>query len=132
MSIQITRTSATGALTWQLLPAGVFRPLRLAGGGGGGRTKQMVEDKTDERRGIRKLDETILKHPLNFRNEVMSGQGKSKVKIRAFRIWATLREKFTLFWGVIESCLKRLPITPPSYSLSLSPKTLHHTLYYSP
>ena len=37
----------------------------------------------------------------------------------SFMARAALREKITLFWGVIESCLKRVPITPLA--------TLHHS-----
>ena len=56
--------------------AGVFRHPRLAGGGGGGVKRPHVitrERMAAERRPMRRskaLDETILKHPLNFPNEV--------------------------------------------------------------
>ena len=71
--------------------AGVLRHPRLAGGGGGGVKRPHVitrERMAAERRTMRRLkalDETILKHPLNFPNEVTC-QVKVRCQNRGFQV----------------------------------------------
>ena len=73
---------------------GVFRHPRLAEGGGGVKRPHVItrERMAAERRPMRRskaLDETILKHPLNFPNEVTCQvKVRSKVKIGAFSLRA--------------------------------------------
>ena len=83
--------------------AGVFRHLRLAGGGGGGVKRPHVitrERMAAERRATRRskaLDETILKHPLNFPNKVTCQvKVRSKFKIGAFRLRAVKTSKLSI------------------------------------
>ena len=82
---------------------GVFRHPRLAGGGGGALNSTHVitrERMAAERRATRRskaLDETILKHPLNFPNKVTCQvKVRSKVKIRAFRLRAVETSKLSV------------------------------------
>ena len=86
---------------WQLL--GVFRHPRLAGGGGGGVKRPHViirERMAAEIRATRRskaLDETILKHPPNFTNEVTCQvKVRSNVKIGAFRLRAVETTKLSV------------------------------------
>ena len=83
--------------------AGVFRHRRLAEGGGGGVKRPRVitrERMAAERRATRRskaLDETILKHSLNFLNEdTCQVKVRSKVKIGAFRLRAVETSKLSV------------------------------------
>ena len=78
--------------------AGVLRHPRLVGGGGVKRPHVITRERmAAERRTMRRLkalDETILKHPLNFPNEVTCQvKVRSKVKIGAFRLRAVETSK---------------------------------------
>ena len=71
--------------------AGVFRHPRLAGGGGVKRphviTRERMVAEIRTTRRSKALDETILKHPLNFPNDVTCQvKVRSNVKIGAFRL----------------------------------------------
>ena len=90
-------------LTRHLL--GYFATRDLLGGGGGGVKRPHVitrERMAAERRTMRRskaLDETILKHPLNFPNEVTCQvKVRSKVKIGAFRLRAVETPNYQ-FWA---------------------------------
>ena len=81
--------------------AGVFRHPRLAGGGGFKRPHVITRERmAAERRATRRskaLDETILKHSLNFTNEVTCQvKVRSKVKIGAFRLRAVETSKLSV------------------------------------
>ena len=82
--------------------AGVFRHPRLAEGGGGVKRPHVItrERMAAERRPMRRskaLDETILKHPLNFPNEVTCQvKVRSNVKIGAFRLQAVETSKLSV------------------------------------
>ena len=82
--------------------AGVLRHPRLAGGGGGVKRPHVItrERMAAERRTMRRLkalDETILKHPINFPNEVTCQvKVRSKVKIGAFRLRAVETSKLSV------------------------------------
>ena len=76
-------------LTRHLL--GYFATRDLLGGGGVKRPHVITRERmAAERRTMRRLkalDETILKHPLNFPNEVtLSGQGQVKSQNRGFQV----------------------------------------------
>ena len=87
-------------LTRHLL--GYFATRDLLGGGGGVKRPHVItrERMAAERRTMRRLkalDETILKHPLNFPNEVTCQvKVRSKVKIGAFRLRAVETSKLSV------------------------------------
>ena len=87
-------------LTRQLL--GYFATRDLLGGGGGVKRPHVItrERMAAERRAKRRskaLEETILKHPLNFPNEVRCQVNvKSNVKIGAFRLRAVEPSKLSV------------------------------------
>ena len=90
--------------------ADVFRHPRLAEGGGGVKRHHVItrERMATERRPLRRskaLDETILKHPLNFPNEVTSGQGQVKSQNRGFQVTRS-RDFKTIGFGPIISTPK--------------------------
>ena len=82
--------------------AGVFRHPRLAWGGGGVKRPHVItrERMAAEKRPMwrsKALDETILKHPANFPNEVTCQvKVRSKVKIGAFRLRAVGTSKLSV------------------------------------
>ena len=106
-------------LTRQLL--GYFATRDLLGGGGGGRVKRSHvitrERMAAERRATRRskaLDETILKHPLNFPNEVTcQGQGQDKCQNRGFQVTSRRDLKIISFGP------KLTPNTPKIYGKAL-------------
>ena len=86
-------------LTRHLL--GYFATRDLLGGGGVKRPHVITRERmAAERRTMRRskaLDETILKHPLNFSNEVTCQvKVRSKVKIGAFRLRAVETSKLSV------------------------------------
>ena len=87
-------------LTRQLL--GYFATRDLLGGGGVKRphviTRERMAAKKRTTRHSKALDETMLKHPLNFANEVpCQVRVRSKVKIGALRLRAVKTSKLPVF-----------------------------------
>ena len=92
--------------------AGVFRHPRLAGGGGVKRPHVITRERmTAGRRTAwrsKAPDETVLMHPLNFRNEVpCQVKVRSKVKIGAFRLRAVETSKSSVLGHNLRQILRR-------------------------